>query len=344
MGKRFFFKAVAVAAVSVGSFLSVPASAQTKLLMSVFTPKTQFMFPVFEEWAKEVERVTQGRVKVEFSAGAMAPPPQQVNAIQTGVFDVGYVANPFIAGQSPLVAFSELPWLVNNVEAASVANWRTYQKFLADKDQYKGVHLLSIFNIGSWGFSSTTDSPINSVDTVKQVKLWALPGTPANILKEMGVSPITSPAIQVSESVSRGVVQGIFALPPDVMVDYKAAPYVKAMTRFPTYASTTSFSMVINKAKWDSISRQDRDQIMSVSGEKMAARAGKAADVALEAALTLMRTGGVKVVDGDANFYTALQRAGDAQVKAFEDRATKSGVDGKALMTYFRTEYRTLAK
>lgn len=344
MSKRFFLKYAVIVAVGVTSLTSLPVAAQTKLLFSVFTPKTQFMYPVFEDWGKEVERVTQGRVKVEFSAGAMAPPPQQVSAVQSGVFDVGYVANPFIAGQSQLVAFSELPWQVNNIEAASIANWRTYQKFLADKEQYKGVHLLSIFNIGSWGFSSTTDSPINSVDAVKRVKLWALPGGPANILKDMGISPITSPAIQVSESVSRGVVQGIFALPPDVMVDYKAAPYVKVMTKFATYASTTSFSMVINKSKWDAISKQDRDSIMAISGEKMAAKAGRAADIALDSALNQMKAAGVKVIDGDQSFYVELQKAGESQYKAFGERAAKLGVDGKSLIDYYVNEYKNLIK
>ena len=167
----------------------------------------------------------------------------------SGIFDVAFSINPFIKSKAPLLEVSSLPWLVEDAEAASVAFWRTYQKYFASKKQFPDVQLLSVFNFTGGQLYSLTETPINSMAELKQRKMWALPGEAADLLKNLGISPITSPAVQISESVSRGVVDGYYGLILDGAVDFKAAPYTKVITLFPLGATSSGFSMFITKRK-----------------------------------------------------------------------------------------------
>lgn len=210
------------------------------------------------EWAAEVEKFTAGNVKIEFAAASLVPPQQQMSAVQSGIFDVGFIGNPYIFNRAPLISFSSLRWLISDAEAASVALWRIYEKTLASKKQYADVQLLALFHFAGAQLYSLNDKPINSVDELKSRKMWALPGEAADLLKNLGMSRITSPAPQISESVSRGVVDEYYGITLDSDTNFKATAYTKAVTLFPRGATSSSFSMFINKDKWASLSEKDR--------------------------------------------------------------------------------------
>lgn len=324
--------------------VTASARAETTLLFNVFFPPGHFVQKVAHDWAADVEKATGGEVKVEFAAGNMAPPPQQLAATASGIFDVSVTANLFIRNKAPLVQVSQLPWLVQDAEAASVALWRMYVEHFQNKNQYPDVQLLSLAHHTGGELYSLSDKPINSIDELKSRKMWALPGEAADLLKQLGMSPITSPAVQVSESVSRGVVEGYYGLTFDVSNDFKASPYTKVVTVFPLSATSTSFSLMINKGKWRALSEKNRAAIQSVSGEKFAIAMGQAANQASANALAKMKASGIKVVDVDPAFYAALQKAAEPAYEQYAAAATKFGLDGRALIAEFKTMYTSLTK
>lgn len=321
-----------------------PSHAQTKLLFNVFFPPGHTVQEVTRAWAVDVEKATQGRVKIDFAAGNLAPPPQQMSAAASGIFDIALIANPFLESKYPLLEFSMLPWQVARPDAASVALWRVYEKDIAPVKPITDVHVLSMFHLGAGHVYSATDKPINSLQDMKDRKMWALPGTAADTLKLLGISPITSPAVQVSESVSRGVVQGIYGITLESLTDFKAAPYLKTLTLFPRGATSTGFTVFMNKGKWASLSAVDREAITKLSGEAFAQRAGKAAVKAGTDALATMKASGIKTIDASPTFQAELKKAGEAQYTAYYATAAKQGADGKALVKSFETIQDTVLK
>jgi TRAP-type C4-dicarboxylate transport system substrate-binding protein len=324
--------------------VAIAGHAQTKLLFNVFLPPGHVLQNVAHDWAADVEKATGNNVKIDFTAGNMAPPPQQLPAAASGIFDIAMTANTFIKSKAPLLEFVSLPFIVDNAESASVAYWRTYEKHFASKKQFPDVQLLSLFTTTGGQLYSVSDTPINSVDELKKRRMWAVPGEAADLLKNMGISPITSPAVQVSESVSRGVVDGCFGLSPDGAYQFKASPYTKVITWLPKSATVTGFSMFINKVKWASISEKDRNAIMALSGEALARRVGKAYEASATEALAKMKADGIKLVNADAGFYAALQKAAEPSFTEFEAVAAKAGLDGKAVLADFRAEYAAASK
>ena len=329
---------------SAAALAALPSHAQSKLLFNVFVPPGQFLQQVVRDWGAEVEKVTAGNVKIEFAAGNLAPPPQQLPGVASGIFDIAVTANVFIKNKAPLLEMSQLPWMISDAEAASVALWRTYSKHFASKNQFPDVQLLSLFHFAGGQLYSLSAKPINSVDELKSRKMWALPGEAADLLKNLGMSPITSPAVQISESVSRGVVDGYYGISLDGANDFKASPYTKVITLLPRTASSTNFSLMINKGKWRALSEKDREAILSISGEKLAAAVGRAANKATQDALARMKADGIQVVDADPEFYVALQKAAEPSYKQFDGIAAKAGLDGPALVKEYKALYESLAK
>lgn len=327
------------------AFIPVSAfAAETELVMNIFLPQQHFLYAELTEWGKEVEKVTEGRVAITVPAGSLAPPPQQYGAVTSGVADIAVTANIFIQRKEPLIAVSQLPWLTISAEDASIALWKTYQDKLEDKGLFADVKLLSLFHFGGGQAITFDDTPINSLSDLKARKVWALPGASAKLLVEEGISPVTTPAVQVSEPVSSGVVNGVFGLSLESARDFRIGNYIKTVTEFPTWISVTSFSMVMNLDKWNSISEQDRAAISAISGVRLAKDIGAAADAEYQNARDEFVAAGVSFVPADPAFFDALQKPAAALYADFEKEAERRGVDGADLIETFKANLRDASK
>ncbi|NJO23943.1 MAG: hypothetical protein HC868_14720 [Sphingomonadales bacterium] len=228
------------------------AGAETRLLVNCFAPPQHVMCrDILPAWKDNVEKATAKRVTIEFPAKSMAPPPAQWESVTKGVFDGALQFNGFIAKQvvGPRVAMS--PFVaVLNAEAMSVALWRTYEKFMADKGEYNAVQLLGLFTAPGADFYSMNDAPIASVEAIKRRKMWALPGTVANLVKETGAPVVSGPAVQMLEIISKGVVDGYAGVPVSSPQEFKLVPYTKSVTFFKAKIFQPSFSFFVNEKKW----------------------------------------------------------------------------------------------
>ena len=321
-----------------GLLISASSAYAEKYVLNIFFPPSHFSRTVMNEWVDDVEKATEGRVSFEIAAGSLAPPPQQLNAVKNGIADAAITANVFIGKQAPLIQFSSIPFMISDAKPASVAHYRTYEKFLADQKYFKGVELLSTFHFAGAHLYSLGDT-INSVDVLKNSKVWALPGAAATTMKDFGVSPVTGPAVKVSEPVSQGVVDVVYGITHESMVDFKASPYVKNITLFPKAVTSTSFSFFMNDRAWKKVSKEDQAKIMELSGEALSLKVGTAAQEAAVEGLKTMTDAGVKTADVDEALFTSLQDAAKVQTEDFNKAAKKAGLDGTEIIEYFQQQY-----
>jgi TRAP-type transport system periplasmic protein len=338
MNKRFVTQVLTGLVLSSGA---LAAQAETKLILNNFFPPSHFIRGVFEQWTADVTAATDGRITFEVPAGSLAAPPQQVSAVKSGIADLAITANVFVQKQAPMLSYSSLPFLINDAEAASVANWRTYDKFLADKAPLDrlGVETLSVFNYSGGHLYGLEDEPIQSLETLQSKRVWALPGYTAENIKNMGISPITGPAVQVSETVAKGVVDAFYGISFESVTDFKAAPYTKNIVQFPFSGTSTSFSLFINKRAWSRIGAEDQAVIRNLAGEALARKVGAAAKAASAKALADMEADGINVVQADPALYAAFQDAARPLFDDFSKDAEKAGIDATAMLEFFKSEY-----
>ena len=123
------------------AFAMAPAHAETRLMVNVFVPPSHFMHKVLRDWASDVEKATANNVKFDFAAGSLAPPPQQLQGVSSGIFDVAFSINPVIKSKAPLLEMSSLPWLVNDPEAARYVWGTAFHWYVGDEYENPGrVH------------------------------------------------------------------------------------------------------------------------------------------------------------------------------------------------------------
>lgn len=333
-------RAFTVGAALTAALTTIPASAQakTRLLVNCFWPASHFACrEVLPHWLEEVERVTEGRVTGILPPKSVAPPPEQLAAVEKGLADVAVQFNGLIQNRvtGPLVAMQPFTG-THDAEQMSRALWATNRAFFPD--EFGTVHLLSQFVISPGELYSQNDTPINSVEELAGRKMWALPGPLAAIAKNLGSGVVSSPAVKSNEIISRGVVDGHLGLDPQAVRAFQLMPYTKSTTMFETAIYSTSFSVFINQDKWAEISAEDQAAIMSVSGEVLGAAFGARWNKAAEGAIAAYAEAGIEVVQADPAFEAALTEASVFVTEGWLKAASEAGIDGAAALDFYKAQ------
>src|SRR5690606_33124430 len=123
--------------------------------------------------------------------------------------------------------------------------------------------------------------------------------------------PFVKPAPESYELLSSGVADGTF-FPLESIISFKLDTVVKHATLFPGGFYGSAFGFFMNEDKWNKLSKQDQDAIMSVSGEAIARLAGKAWDATDRAALEVMKKANIDVQPASPELIKAVQERSKA--------------------------------
>ena len=319
---------------------------QTRISYNIFVPPSHFMWSVMEDWASQVKERSGGSLEIVFTAKSVAPPPKVLDAVRKGAADAGFVANIFLGPDTPGPLVGLMPWIHRgDSEATSLALWRTYQEYFeeVERDSWKGVELLGLFHFAGGGLCSLTDEPIESVDDLRSRKLWVLPGNLANMMKNMDVSIVTGPAVQIHEFVSRNTVEAYMGITYDSILKFKVAPYTKSCTQFTRSPFAINFSHYINSRVWSGLSDSDKQVLRDLSGEHLARMVGKKVnEQALKGRDKLGET--AEYVTASQEFIDGIASASAPIVDAWVEKVSAMGVDGRAAMEFMRSEVDRLSK
>jgi TRAP-type C4-dicarboxylate transport system substrate-binding protein len=332
--------AAALAAAVAG--LATPAAAQTKLTMSSWVPPTHHMTrTVLAGWGEQVEKATNGRVKLQMLPKHPAAAPGTFDAVKDGLVDVSFVTASYTPARHVLPLLPELPGSGATAEINSVAYSRIHWKYLHAAGEYKGVKLLGVFTHGP-GQMFNTKRPITKIEDLAGMKIRTGGGIAEEMARALGTSAFVKPAPESYELLSSGVADGTF-FPVEAIVSFKLGPVVKYATLFPGGFYSSAFGFFMNEDKWSKLSKADQDAISSVSFEALARFAGKSWDDADKAGLDEMKKHGIKTDEATPE----LVKGAREKTKPLEDKwikaASAKGVDGAKVLAEFREELKRVA-
>jgi len=326
-------------AVTFGAMLSYGSTsfAETVISYNNFTPPTHFSWAVLKDWAAQVEEQTEGRVKVEFPAKSVAPPPKVLDAVRKGAADGGYMANVFSQKFAPGTGLSMTPWIHRgDAEAAGVALWEVYQKHFIEKDSWKGVELLGLFHFAAANICSVDGAPLDSVDALKERKVWALPGTTTALMKSLDIAVTSGPAVQIQELVSRNVVDAYAGITYDAIDKFGAGPYTKYCIEFEAAPTSTNFSHFISSKVWNRLSEEDQEIIRTLSGEHLARMMGRAINKAQAESRAKLEAEGVEIISPTPALFAGLEEASRQVIASWISSIGDYGVDAAAALEEVR--------
>jgi TRAP-type C4-dicarboxylate transport system substrate-binding protein len=340
--KRLFTSVVTGLAGLAALIFATGVQAQTVLRFSNWLPPTHHVVTeMIQPWAADVEKATEGRVKVQILP-ALGAPPTHFDLVKNGVADLAFSVHAYTPNRFKLTELAELPFSVNHAVVNSLAYWRTYQKYFAKANEHEGVVLLGLWTNGPYQLFTKANA-FNSMDAVKGIKI-RVPGTTVEkITKALGMTPISSPLSEAYEQISRGVIQGMFQQ-KETVVAFNMTQHMPTASFVPGGFAHSSQYMVVNQAKWNAIEPKDRAAIEKLSGEAMVRRFASVWQAKEDEALGKLSAAGVKVTEVDGKLLEDL-RAGLAFVQQeWLLEAAKKSPDAKAALDEYRALIQSIAR
>ncbi len=115
------------------SFLAPSAFSQAKpieLNYSIFFDGNHKNSKLAAEWAKEIEKKTNGRVKITmFYGGTLTPADKCYDGVEKGISDIGFSVLAYTRGKFPLTEVIDLPIGIKSGFAATKLINEYYNKF-----------------------------------------------------------------------------------------------------------------------------------------------------------------------------------------------------------------------
>lgn len=260
-----------VLAALVGGALTAPAAlAQAKYNWTFQTSETagEPQFRIKQNWAKNVEAMSGGRVKIEIlPVGAVVPANQTLDAVAAGILQ-GHLTDPsYFSGKNP--AFGMMGNLVgawgDPLEFLEYMNYGGGEAIYNKLVEPYGVHLIGAAATGLESFPSK--KPIRKVDDMKGLKVRAPEGMVYDIFAKAGAAPVNLPGSEVYTSLEKGVIDAadytVFAT--------NQAQGLHKFANYPNYPGFHSLPMVsvsLNKQIWDGLT-PDLKAILEISVDAM---------------------------------------------------------------------------
>jgi TRAP-type C4-dicarboxylate transport system substrate-binding protein len=222
----------------------------------VITIKVANWFPIthkqsilLDEWCKELEKKTNGKVKVNYyPGGTLVPASQAYDAVTKGISDVGNHVLGYTPGRFPLTEVIDLPHgYPNNTVPTHLAN-AFYAKFKPKEfDQVK----ILWFHSQAPGIIHTRAVPITKLEDLKGLKMRTY-GSNAKLMGLLGGVPVAMPMTDVYDALSRGVADGLMSC-YEALEGFRIGEQVKYTTENFGTSYTACFVVAMNKDKWNSL-------------------------------------------------------------------------------------------
>jgi TRAP-type C4-dicarboxylate transport system substrate-binding protein len=278
-------------ALALGSNL---AAAQTVTIKySSWVPATHWVYtgPAVP-YLKEIETVTEGRVKVEVLPKTVGTPQSQFDVVRDGLADMSWIVVGYTPGRFKLAEMGELPFSGDSA-GMSAAFHRTYVKHFAKASEFRGVELLGVWSVPPVHVATRT-KPVKTLEDFKGLKLRTASDISTRHMTLLGGVPILKSSAEAFEMLSSGAIDGSLMI-PETVVSTNALGLLKYFTIVPGGFNGVSQAMVINPDVWAKISPKDQAAIRAISGEKLAQRFGDAYQKVNTEAYDAMRKAGYTI-------------------------------------------------
>ena len=242
------------------SFFSTVNAQSITLTYANFPPASTFPCVQMEKWKTEVELRTAGIVNIKtFPGSTLLGAKNMMDGIIDGVADIGVIVFAYQPGRFPLLEGMDLPIGFSSSKVANAVLFDLYEKY--KPKSLSKVKVIALFTAPPANIMSKT--PIRSLKDLKGYELRCT-GAGVKPLKLLGATPVAMPMSETPEALQKGIVKGIFSS-LDILKDFKFAETCRYVTI--CNMQTTSFAVIMNKKKWDSLPDKVKKVIDDLSRE-----------------------------------------------------------------------------
>lgn len=312
---------LAATAVTILAGSAAPTAAQT-FEFAVWYSDRDFYAEHVRHWVSEIEKRTQGRVKINLHfSGALVPARETVNAVRTGAAGGGTTSISFVAGLARPVSYMEpLLWIPAEPKIATDTMNRLLgpSRALLEK---RGLKLM--FTFPSAGLvTNCINGHIKKIADWKGKKVRAAGRWQGIQLRAVGAAPVAIDPGEVYVALQNKTVDCMMFL-ANLTLSGKineVAPYI---TYWRDGANASMYYLNIDQ--WKKVSPADQNVMLEVSNAMVADAAPKLVKMQLEA-LEALEKAGAKVYRATDEEISDMKKAMSVVWKDVEQVA---GAEGK---------------
>ncbi|MBI5248032.1 MAG: TRAP transporter substrate-binding protein [Desulfomonile tiedjei] len=261
-----------------------------KLRYATFSPPMSGLAALSDQWCKEVEKRSNGKVKISFHpGGSLAPANQSYEAAVRGITDISLSATQWTAGRFPMSELIHLPLGVKSAfQGTNLINaW--FKEF--KPKEFDDTKVLYLFASGPSHFM--TLKQLSSINDLKGLKIRAA-GDTSKIVAAMGAVPVSVPIGDAYEAFQRGICEGVL-LSAETLKSFRWGDLLRGLQINDGIGAVNALMVVMNKKKWDSLP-PDIQKIIEEVSQEWIERTGKGWDEIDKEATEYGESKGLKVV------------------------------------------------
>ena len=244
------------------------AADPVKLRFASWTSDTEeTLLTVFKPFAEAVNRDSGGAVQIDvFPNGVLGRNlMQQAQMVLDGIADFAWVVPAFTPGRFPETEVFEMPGLFRDLrEATTVFSRITAAGKIKSFEKFK---FIPIGTVGTDPYTIHTRVPVKSLADLKGLKIRTTSSIEADTLRGLGAVPVGITTVEGVEAAARGTIDGTtMHLSP--LFDYG---YVRVLQHhYFLGLGTVPVTILMSKAKFDSLPKAGQDAIVKNSGMAIA--------------------------------------------------------------------------
>jgi TRAP-type C4-dicarboxylate transport system substrate-binding protein len=238
---------------------ALAADKKVTIKLSYWVPPTHKLTPGYKEWAADVQKQSGGTIKtVLFPSSQLGSGADHYDMVKRGVADMGLINPGYTAGRFPVIAASDLPFMIKDSLGAARALTRWYAKYAPkEMGDVKVCHVFT-HDIGT---IHTVKKEIKVPDDVKGLNIRSANETMSKFMQLLGANPVQVPIQEAKDTLLKGITDGITVTEDGVSSTstFRFGEVVKYSLDMPLYVST--FTHNINKKFYDGLSAAQRKVI-----------------------------------------------------------------------------------
>ena len=226
-------------------------------------PKTHVVSQMVMPWSERLTKASEGTMEITvFPGGQLGGNEVSLDAIKSGVQDIGWINTQYYPGKFDKSEVGLLPFEVNKSEHAAVAMWRLFKNGLI-ADEYQDVKLLAI-----WAYPASTvhtTFPARRLEDFKGKKIATIGQFASEVAKRLGATPVAIEFTENYPAIQRGTVNGTL-LQWTAVQPLRLWEVAKYHTEAGVYGAVTMIAM--NKQSYDKLPPKAKELIDQNSAEK----------------------------------------------------------------------------
>lgn len=292
---------------------------------------------LIQAWMERVTELTNGGVKFQyFPSEQMGKAKDLLALTQAGTVDIAYIGSSYHLDKLPLSSVGEMPGAYSTSCEGSKAYWKLMQPGgIVDSAEVSkmGVKTILVTSFGPYQLA-TAKKPITNVGSLKGMTIRSTGGTKNLFLEKLGASPVSVPAPEIREALTRGTVDGglgAFASYLPYGLGYPVQKYSTAGVNFGSFIAI----YMINSARWDRLS-PELQKAMAQAAEEIMPKACAATDKLNRDEEAILAKGGMKIVKFSDSDRGVMNEAAKAVGAEWAEHLDKTGKPGTNVLNAFR--------